>query len=67
MANEAARTHELESALKAIINVLEDGQKAMASIADHVKDEGLKVFFLAESLSEPASAVNWRTNFIAWG
>jgi uncharacterized protein (TIGR02284 family) len=50
MANEAARTHELQSSLKAIINVLEDGQKGMASIADHVQDEGLKVFFLAESL-----------------
>src|ERR1017187_10432370 len=50
MATDAARTYELESALKSVINVLEDGQKGMAEIGEHLKDERLKIFFLAESL-----------------
>jgi uncharacterized protein (TIGR02284 family) len=50
MATDAARNYELESALKSVINVLEDGQKGMAEIGDHLKDERLKIFFLAESL-----------------
>lgn len=50
MATDAARTNELESALKSVINVLEDGQKGMAEIGEHLKDERLKIFFLAESL-----------------
>lgn len=50
MATDAARIHELESALKSVINVLEDGQKGMAEIGEHLKDERLKIFFLAESL-----------------
>jgi len=51
MATDAARTYELESALKSVINVLEDGQKGMAEIGEHLKDERLKIFFLAESLT----------------
>jgi uncharacterized protein (TIGR02284 family) len=50
MATDAAKNDELESALKAIINVLEDGQKGMAEIGEHLKDETLKRYFLAESL-----------------
>jgi uncharacterized protein (TIGR02284 family) len=50
MATDAARTYELESALKSVINVLEDGQKGMAEIGEYLKDERLKIFFLAESL-----------------
>ncbi|HUD23547.1 MAG TPA: PA2169 family four-helix-bundle protein [Acidobacteriaceae bacterium] len=50
MATDAAKTYELESALKLVINVLEDGQKGMAEIGEHLKDERLKIFFLAESL-----------------
>jgi uncharacterized protein (TIGR02284 family) len=50
MATDAARNYELESALKAVINVLEDGQKGMAEIGEHLKDANLKRYFLAESL-----------------
>ncbi len=50
MATDAARNSELEEVLKSVINVLEDGQKAMAEIGEHLKDEALKRFFLAESL-----------------
>jgi uncharacterized protein (TIGR02284 family) len=44
------KNQEFESALKAIISVLEDGQKGMAEIGERLKDEELKRFFLAESL-----------------
>jgi uncharacterized protein (TIGR02284 family) len=44
------KNHELENALKAVINVLEDSQKGMAELGEHVKDDALKRFFLAESL-----------------
>jgi len=50
MATDTARTHEVESALKAVINTLEDGQKGMAAIGEYLQDERLKVYFLAESL-----------------
>lgn len=50
MATDNGKTDALESALKAVINVLEDGQKGMAEIGDHLKDESLKRYFLAESL-----------------
>jgi len=40
----------LESALKGVINALEDGQKGMAEIGEHLKNEPLKRYFLAESL-----------------
>jgi uncharacterized protein (TIGR02284 family) len=41
---------ELEAVLKSVINILEDGQKGMAEIGEHLKDETLKRYFLAESL-----------------
>ena len=50
MAMDAARNSELESALRAVINVLEDGQKGMAEIGERLKDETLKRYFLSESL-----------------
>jgi uncharacterized protein (TIGR02284 family) len=50
MATDKARTHEVESALKAVINALEDGQKGMAAIGEYLQNERLKVYFLAESL-----------------
>ena len=50
MATDTQKNYELKSALKSVINVLEDGQKGMAEIGDHLKDESLKRFFLAESL-----------------
>ena len=50
MASDAAKNYELESTLKSVIKVLEDGQKGMAEIGEYLKNEGLKRFFLAESL-----------------
>jgi uncharacterized protein (TIGR02284 family) len=50
MATDTTRNDELKSALKSVINALEDGQKGMAEIGEHLKDESLKRFFLAESL-----------------
>ena len=51
MASDSEKNSELESALKSVINVLEDGQKGMAEIGDHLKDAALKRYFLAESLT----------------
>jgi uncharacterized protein (TIGR02284 family) len=50
MATDQQRNDKLESALKEVINVLEDGQKGMAEIGEHLKNESLKRYFLAESL-----------------
>ena len=54
MATDTAKNYELESVLKSVINVLEDGQKGMAEIGEHLKDETLKRYFLAESLKRAA-------------
>lgn len=45
-----ARSRELERALKSVINALEDGQKGMAEIGEHLQDPALRRYFLAESL-----------------
>ena len=50
MATAEGKKEELESVLKSVINVLEDGQKGMAEIGEHLKDETLKRYFLTESL-----------------
>jgi uncharacterized protein (TIGR02284 family) len=50
MATDETKTYMMKSALKSVINVLEDGQKGMAAIGEHLKDERLKIFFLTESL-----------------
>ena len=50
MATDTAKNYELETVLKSVINSLEDGQKGMAEIGEHLKDEMLKRYFLAESL-----------------
>ena len=50
MATDTAKNFELETVLKSVINILEDGQKGMAEIGDRLKDEALKRYFLAESL-----------------
>jgi len=50
MATDTAKNSELESSLKSVINALEDGQKGMAEIGEHLKDDSVKRFFLAESL-----------------
>jgi uncharacterized protein (TIGR02284 family) len=50
MATDTAKSSELEAVLKSVINSLEDGQKGMAEIGEHLKNETLKRYFLAESL-----------------
>ena len=53
MANEldgSARNKETEGVLLGVIKVLVDGQKGFADIGEHLKDETLKRYFLAESL-----------------
>jgi uncharacterized protein (TIGR02284 family) len=41
---------EMESVLLDVIKTLQDGQKGFAEIGEHLKDEILKRYFLAESL-----------------
>jgi len=50
MATDTQKNFELETVLKSVINTLEDGQKGMAEIGEHLTDETLKRYFLAESL-----------------
>jgi uncharacterized protein (TIGR02284 family) len=50
MATSAEKNSEVEEVLKSVINSLEDGQKGMADIGEHLKNDALKRFFLAESL-----------------
>lgn len=50
MSNDNAKQNELERALKGVINILQDSQKGFADIGEHLKDETLKRYFLAESL-----------------
>jgi uncharacterized protein (TIGR02284 family) len=40
----------MELAIKSVINTLQDSQKGFADIGEHLKDETLKHYFLAESL-----------------
>jgi len=44
------RNKEMERVVLDIIQVLQDGQKGFADIGEHLKDETLKRYFLAESL-----------------
>lgn len=50
MSTDAGRQNEMVLGLKAVINSLQDSQKGFADIGDHIKDETLKRYFLAESL-----------------
>jgi uncharacterized protein (TIGR02284 family) len=50
MSTDSGRQHEMELVLTSLINILEDSQKGFADIGDHLKDETLKRYFLAESL-----------------
>jgi uncharacterized protein (TIGR02284 family) len=50
MSTDSGRQHEMALVLKSLINTLRDGQKGFADIGDHLKDETLKRYFLAESL-----------------
>lgn len=53
MANQldgSERNQETEKVLLDVIKVLQDGQKGFADIGEHLKDDTLKRYFLAESL-----------------
>jgi uncharacterized protein (TIGR02284 family) len=46
----STRNKEMESVLLDVIKSLQDGQKGFAEIGEHLKDDILKRYFLAESL-----------------
>ena len=50
MSTDAGRQHEMQLALNSLITTLVDSQKGFADIGEHLKDETLKRYFLAESL-----------------
>ena len=50
MATDASKNSEMEKVVLNLVNVLHDSQKGFADIGDHLKDETLKRYFLAESL-----------------
>jgi uncharacterized protein (TIGR02284 family) len=50
MSTDAGRQHEMQLALNELISTLLDSQKGFADIGEHLKDETLKRYFLAESL-----------------
>lgn len=50
MATQEAKLSETKTVLKTLINMLQDSQKGFADIGEHLKDETLKRYFLAESL-----------------
>ncbi len=50
MSTDVEKNKELESTLKDVIDVLADSQKGFADIGEHLKDDTLKRYFLAESL-----------------
>src|SRR5258707_1692468 len=50
MSTDAGRQHEMQLALNSLIRALLDSQKGFADTGEHLKDETLKHYFLAESL-----------------
>jgi uncharacterized protein (TIGR02284 family) len=50
MATDESRNAEMEKNLRNLINTLQDSQKGFADIGEHLKDDQLKRYFLAESL-----------------
>ncbi|ADW70032.1 PA2169 family four-helix-bundle protein [Granulicella tundricola] len=50
MSTDADKNSEFEKILKEVINVLQDGQKGFADLGEHLKDDTVKRYFLAESL-----------------
>lgn len=50
MATDEAKLSETKRVLTSLINTLQDSQKGFADIGEHLKDETLKRYFLAESL-----------------
>jgi uncharacterized protein (TIGR02284 family) len=54
MSDTSNKLKETESVLKEVIDVLHDGQLGFAHLGEHIKDEKLKRYFLAESLKRAA-------------
>ncbi len=50
MSTATDKNEEVEKVLKNVINVLQDGQKGFADLGEHLKDDTIKRYFLAESL-----------------
>jgi uncharacterized protein (TIGR02284 family) len=50
MPTDEGRQHEMQLALNSLINTLLDSQKGFADTGEHLKDETMKRYFLAESL-----------------
>jgi uncharacterized protein (TIGR02284 family) len=50
MSTDSSKQHEMQRALHSLISTLLDSQKGFADIGEHLKDETLKRYFLAESL-----------------
>jgi uncharacterized protein (TIGR02284 family) len=50
MSTDSGKQHEMQRALNSLISALLDSQKGFADIGEHLKDETLKRYFLAESL-----------------
>lgn len=50
MSSDSGKQHEMQRALLSVIHSLQDSQKGFADIGEHLKDESLKRYFLAESL-----------------
>jgi uncharacterized protein (TIGR02284 family) len=50
MSTDSGRQNEMELAVKSVINTLQDSQKGFADIGEHLQDDTLKRYFLAESL-----------------
>ena len=50
MATDSGKQHEMQRSLNSLISTLLDSQKGFADIGEHLKDETLKRYFLAESL-----------------
>ena len=50
MATDESKLNETKLALRGLINVLQDSQKGFADIGEHLQNDILKRYFLAESL-----------------
>lgn len=50
MPTDSAKQNEAKRVLHSLISTLQDSQKGFADIGEHLKDDNLKRFFLAESL-----------------
>ncbi len=50
MSSDSGKQHEMERVLRSVINSLQDSQRGFADLGEHLQDETLKRYFLAESL-----------------